>query len=36
MDDLATYHSGKQEELEMTIKNTKLEIWRNIINQLQE
>jgi hypothetical protein len=26
MDDVATYHSGKQEELEVTIKNTKLEI----------
>jgi hypothetical protein len=28
MDDVATYHNGKQEELEVTIKNTKLEIWR--------
>jgi hypothetical protein len=34
MDDVATYHNVKQEELEVTIKNTKLKIWRNIRNQL--
>ncbi len=33
MDDVATYHNVKQEELEVTIKNTKLKIWRNIRNQ---